>query len=142
MAQVHKPITPQLEGVGFGMHSPRPFSPDQSASNSLLGQPPSAAEERANEQASAGPVNYAEDFEEQQFDDAVASIYVSTPQDPLSYIREEKLDDKEIMLMDGERKIAVPIKQVVCSMKLLARGGLCGPPSISIGPCLSTYMLT
>ncbi|KAI9570183.1 hypothetical protein HD554DRAFT_388738 [Boletus coccyginus] len=100
MAQVHKLITPQLEGIGFGMHSPRPFSPDQSTSNSLLGQPPSAAEEPANEEAPAGPVNCTEDFEEQQFDDAVASIYVSTPQDPLSYIREERLDDKEIMLMD------------------------------------------
>lgn len=141
MAQVHKPITPQLEGVGFGMHSSRPFSPDQSTSNSLLGQPPSAAEEQANEVTSASPVNCTENFEEQQFDEAVASIYVSTPQDPLSYIREERLDDKEIMLMDGEPKIVVPIKQVVYSMKLLARG-LCGPPLISIGPCLSTCMLT
>ncbi|KAH0837950.1 hypothetical protein J3R83DRAFT_6185 [Lanmaoa asiatica] len=100
MTQTHKSITSQLEGVESGMHSPRPLSPGQSTSNSLLGQPPSAPEEQANEQTSASPTDCVEDFEEQRLDDALASIYVSTPQDPLSYIREEKLDDKDIMLMD------------------------------------------
>ena len=83
------------------MHSPRP-SPCQSTSNSLLGQPPSAPDEQANGETSAGSADCVEDFEEQGFDDAIANIYVSTPQDPFSYIRAEKLDDKDTMLMDGE----------------------------------------
>ena len=102
LTQAHKPVTLQLEGVKSGMPSPRP-SPGQSTSNSLLGQPPSAPEERTNEETPAGPAECAEDFEAKQFDDAIARIYVSTPQDPFSYIREEKLDDKDIMLMDGEK---------------------------------------
>ena len=127
MAQVHKSITSQLEGVKSGMHSPHPLSPGQNTSNSLLGQPLSAPEERVGEETSAGLADFVEDFEEQQFDDAVASIYVSTPQDPLSYIREEKLDDKDIMLMDGKLKIIISMKQVVCFTKV-SSWGLCGLP--------------
>ncbi|KAG8219430.1 hypothetical protein J3R82DRAFT_355 [Butyriboletus roseoflavus] len=99
MTQAHKSITSQREGVKFGMHSPRPLSPGQTTSDSLLGQPPSA-EKQAGEQAPADLVCCVKDFEEQRFEDAVASIYASTPQDPFSLIREEKLDDKDIMLMD------------------------------------------
>ena len=116
--QTPKPITTsQLEGVNLGMHSPRPLSPGQSTIDSLLGQPPSASEEQPNEETSARS-NRPEDFEE-EFDDAVAGIYASTPQDPLSYILEEKLDDKGTMLMDGKLKITVSIKQAY-TMELLS----------------------
>lgn len=128
MTQAHKPITPQLEGVKSGMHSPRPLSPGQSTSNSLLGQPPSAPEEQANGETSVGPADCVEDIEEQGFDDAVAGIYISVPHDPLSYIREEKLTDKDIMLMDGKLKIIVSINQVVRFTRFLSRG-LCGLPT-------------
>lgn len=103
MTQAHESITSQLEGVKSGMHSPRPLSPRQTTSDSPLGQPPSAVGQ-TSEQTSADLVGCVGGFEEQRLDDAVASIYASTPQDPLSYIREEKLDDKDIMLMDGKLK--------------------------------------
>ena len=120
LTQTPKPITPQLEDVQFGMHSPRPLSPGWSTSNSLLGRPPSVSAQQTNEETSASPAVCVGDFQEQSFDDAVASIYVSTQQDPLSYIIEEKLDDKDIMLMDGKLKIVVSIKQAVRSIKLLS----------------------
>ncbi|KAF8433539.1 hypothetical protein L210DRAFT_962649 [Boletus edulis BED1] len=102
MTQTQKSITSQLEGIKFGMHPPHPLSPGQSTSNSLLGQPPSALEKQADERASASPADCVKGFdsEEQPFDGAVASIYVSTPQDPLSLLIEEQLDDKDIILMD------------------------------------------
>ncbi|KAG6380800.1 hypothetical protein JVT61DRAFT_5184 [Boletus reticuloceps] len=100
MTQTQKPITSQLEGIKFGMHPPHPLSPGQSTSNSLLGQPPSALGKQADERASASPADCVKGFEEQPFDGAVASIYVSTPQDPLSLLIEEQLDDKDIILMD------------------------------------------
>lgn len=120
-----KPVTSQLNGVKFGMHPLRTLSPGQSISNSLLGQPPSPPGEQTNEGTSAVVTDYVEGFEEQPLDVAVASIYASTPQDPLSYIMEEKIDDKEIMLMHGKLRISVSIKQVMPSTKLLSRS-LCG----------------
>lgn len=128
MTQAHKQITSQLEGVKSGMHFPRPLSPGQSTLNSLLGQPTSVLEDKANAETSVNPADHVNDFEEQRFDDAVASIYISTPQDPLSYIREEKLTDKDIMLMDGKLKTIVSIKQVMCFTRLLSRS-LCGLPA-------------
>ncbi|KAG9313983.1 hypothetical protein JVU11DRAFT_4759 [Chiua virens] len=100
MTQTQKPITSQLNGAKSGMLHPHPLSPGQATSNSLLEQPPSAAEEQPNEEPLLGCAGVVEDFEEERLDDAVANIYVSTSQDPISYIREEKLDDKDIMLMD------------------------------------------
>lgn len=108
MAQAHESITSQLEGAKSGMLRPHPLSPDQNTSDSLLGNPPSLPEDLTCEKASVSLTDFVEVFEE-RFDDAVASIYVSTLQDPLSYIIEEKLDDKEVMLMDGKLKIVIPL---------------------------------
>lgn len=110
MMQVHKPSASQREDVKSGMHSPHPLLPGQNTADSLLGQPPSAPEESVRG-------DFVEGLE-QRFDDAVASIYALTPRDPLSYIREERLDDKDIMLMDGKMKIIISIKQAVCLTKL------------------------
>ncbi|KAF9225360.1 hypothetical protein BS17DRAFT_778498 [Gyrodon lividus] len=100
MTRTPKPTTSQLEVVKPSTQSPRLLSsPNQSTSNSLLGQPPSACKEQVT--ARAEPPFCVEDYgaEELCLDAAVAGIYASTPHDPLSCILEERLDDKEIMLM-------------------------------------------
>ncbi|KIJ22163.1 hypothetical protein PAXINDRAFT_152388 [Paxillus involutus ATCC 200175] len=97
MIQTPKPITSQLEILKPCTHSPCLLSsPNQSASNSLLGQPPSTCEVQAKT-----PVCIEDHGTgELPLDTALASIYASTPHDPLSCILEEKLDDKEVILMD------------------------------------------
>lgn len=120
--QAAKPITSQVEGEGLGMHSPRPLSPGQYTSNSLIVQPPSAPGQQVKKEITARPADGIEDFEEQRFDNALASIYASTPQDPLSYIREEKLDDKEIMLMDGKLGITFSFERRHCILRTFCFG--------------------
>ncbi|KAF8841918.1 hypothetical protein BDN67DRAFT_1068110 [Paxillus ammoniavirescens] len=97
MIQTPKPITSQLEILKPCTHSPRLLSsPNQSTSNSLLGQPPSTYEM----QAKTPVCMEGHGTGELPLDAALASIYASTPHDPLSCILEEKLDDKEVILMD------------------------------------------
>ncbi|KAF9245706.1 hypothetical protein BU15DRAFT_58684 [Melanogaster broomeanus] len=104
VTQAPKRSTSQLEVARLYTHSPRPLSsPNQSTSNSLLGQPPSACEDQV-EKVSAGTElpDCVEDWGPGGLclDAAVASIYASTPHDALSCILEEKLDHKEIILME------------------------------------------
>ncbi|KIL01043.1 hypothetical protein PAXRUDRAFT_7805 [Paxillus rubicundulus Ve08.2h10] len=116
MIQTPKPITSQLEILKPCTHSPRLLSSsNQSTTNSLLGQPPSACE------AQVKTPLCIEDYgtDELPLDTALASIYVSTPHDPLSCILEEKLDDKEVILMDGKlRTFVSTLKKVLRSTRL------------------------
>lgn len=73
-------------------------SPSRSVANSLLGQAPSTSEEHdKNTQFPA--VDEGEMGMNVDLDTAISCIYASTC-DPVSYILEEKLDEKEILLMD------------------------------------------
>lgn len=111
-------VASQLEGVESGMHFPHPLSPGQKDSLPLP-----IPEGKAGEKTSAG-AGFVEDLEAQQFDDAVASIYVSTPQDPFSYIREEKLEEKDIIMMDGKLRIIPSINRDKAFLPGLVRTSL------------------
>lgn len=74
-------------------------SPRLSAANSLLGQAPSTIEEH-NNTTKLPVVGEGETGAAVDLDAAISSIYASSC-DPMSYILEEKLDEKEVLLMDG-----------------------------------------
>jgi len=75
-------------------------SPSCSAANSLLGQAPSTSEEH-DKNIQLPTVDEGEMGMEVDLDTAISNIYASSC-DPVTYILEEKLDEKEVLLMDGE----------------------------------------
>ncbi|KAG6331132.1 hypothetical protein ID866_7957, partial [Astraeus odoratus] len=78
----------------LGLSSPQSLS----AANSLLGQPPSAADETEGGKK-VQPVD--DDMSsEVDLDVAIANIYASSSRDPTACILQERLDEKQILLMD------------------------------------------